>query len=314
MRIESLEQFLEIVRCGSITKAAEHFYISQQGLSKSIQGMEKELGVELFRKDGRKVVPTNEGLVVDSYARRIVSEYLELREMLEGPSDSVRTHGEGIRLYVMPFVSNSLFNTVKDDLGEYRIALGCVCEMSYREIVEAFSEGEARLALVNVTELDLDGMQDLVLFDPLFSSEVVAVVPKSMAGSLRSKSVTPHDLSEFPIALYNDSMLNGLIRSFFDKAGLTSVTFDWHTTNVTQIHSLVRTGKAITFRDSFSLSVQRPTEGARVFRMEPSPRFYVGFLFSRRLEKDAEEYAFARRFSLMLRNSFRTQHVIRDRD
>ena len=55
MQIRQLENFLEVVQFKSITKAAEHLFISQQSLSSSISSLEKEL-VKGIRECGVNVV------------------------------------------------------------------------------------------------------------------------------------------------------------------------------------------------------------------------------------------------------------------
>jgi DNA-binding transcriptional LysR family regulator len=69
---EQLEAFLEIVRCGSISAAAEKFFITQPALSRRISVLEEELGYTLFcrQKGNRKTVLTPAGKVFLPIARR----------------------------------------------------------------------------------------------------------------------------------------------------------------------------------------------------------------------------------------------------
>ena len=58
-----IEAFLNIVKYGSITKAAEVLYISQPALSRRIKSLENELQYELFirQKGIRNVILTPQG-------------------------------------------------------------------------------------------------------------------------------------------------------------------------------------------------------------------------------------------------------------
>lgn len=58
MQIKMLASLLELYKTKNISKTSEKLFISQQGLSRQIKALEKELGVSLFirKKDG--VVPT----------------------------------------------------------------------------------------------------------------------------------------------------------------------------------------------------------------------------------------------------------------
>jgi len=56
MDIKNLKIFVEIVNCKSFTIAAEHLFMTQPTISKSIKHLEEELGTALFKKGdaGRK--------------------------------------------------------------------------------------------------------------------------------------------------------------------------------------------------------------------------------------------------------------------
>lgn len=72
MTKEQLEAFLEIVRCGSISAAAERFFITQPALSRRISVLEEELGYTLFhrQKGNRQTVLTAAGKAFLPIARR----------------------------------------------------------------------------------------------------------------------------------------------------------------------------------------------------------------------------------------------------
>ena len=50
-----MEQFVKIVECGTISKAAEELFLSQPALTRSMQKLEQELGVELFFHGKNKI-------------------------------------------------------------------------------------------------------------------------------------------------------------------------------------------------------------------------------------------------------------------
>ena len=79
MEIRVLRYILAIVREESITKAAELLHITQPTLSRQIAQMEEDMGVKLFDRGTRKIVLTNEGLLL----RRRAEEILELVDKTE---------------------------------------------------------------------------------------------------------------------------------------------------------------------------------------------------------------------------------------
>lgn len=56
------------------TKAAEDLYISSSALSRAIISLEKELGVELFDRDGRNIKLNRYGRVFFDYAVQAVEK------------------------------------------------------------------------------------------------------------------------------------------------------------------------------------------------------------------------------------------------
>lgn len=91
MEIRVLRYFLAVVREESITKAAELLHITQPTLSRQIAQMEDEMGVRLFDRGTRKIVLTNEGILLRRRAEEILElvdkterELVEQEEMVEG--------------------------------------------------------------------------------------------------------------------------------------------------------------------------------------------------------------------------------------
>ena len=60
MNLKHLKYFLAVVEEQSYTKAAERLFISQPPLSRQIQSLESELGVQLLER-GSRPVKTTEG-------------------------------------------------------------------------------------------------------------------------------------------------------------------------------------------------------------------------------------------------------------
>lgn len=84
MEIRVLRYFLTVAREENITKAAEVLHITQPTLSRQLAQLENTLGVQLFIRGTRKIVLTNEGMLM----RRRAEEILELvdkteRELIE---------------------------------------------------------------------------------------------------------------------------------------------------------------------------------------------------------------------------------------
>ena len=85
-----LKYAVEVEKTGSISKAAENLYMNQPNLSKSIRELEDDLGIAIFDRTAKGVVPTEKGREFLCYARSILSQIAEM-EALYKKSDEKKT-------------------------------------------------------------------------------------------------------------------------------------------------------------------------------------------------------------------------------
>ena len=84
MNTQHLKYVVEVERTGSITQAADNLYMAQPNLSKAIKELEDTLGISIFRRTSKGVVPTEKGAEFLVYAKRILTQ-LEKVEALNLP-------------------------------------------------------------------------------------------------------------------------------------------------------------------------------------------------------------------------------------
>ncbi|MGH6626087.1 MAG: LysR substrate-binding domain-containing protein [Burkholderiaceae bacterium] len=70
----AVRYFLEVVRSGSISVAAARLFVSGSAVSRQIAGLESVLGVALFDRRPRGMVPSAAGELLAGYARRATLE------------------------------------------------------------------------------------------------------------------------------------------------------------------------------------------------------------------------------------------------
>ncbi len=80
MNLRHLEHLLAVADTGSFSRAAERLFITQSALSRSIQGLENELGGPVLDRLGKRNTLTPLGLEVVARARPILRDLDQLRD------------------------------------------------------------------------------------------------------------------------------------------------------------------------------------------------------------------------------------------
>lgn len=116
MNTELYKSFYFVAQYGSISKAAEHMYITQPAVSRAIMQLEDDMGCKLFSRTPKGVKLTPEGEILYSYieqafnfisaAERKISDVKNILsgEIRIGVSDTLCKH------YLVPYLK--LFNTL----------------------------------------------------------------------------------------------------------------------------------------------------------------------------------------------------------
>lgn len=84
MNLTQLRAFDAIVRTGSFTAAAQQLHISQPAVTSHIRQLEAYYQVSLFRRQGRRVVPTDLGVELAEVARELFHHEERAVDLLEG--------------------------------------------------------------------------------------------------------------------------------------------------------------------------------------------------------------------------------------
>ena len=109
MDARQLKFFLAVIDHGGVSKAAEQLYIAQPSLSQAIAGLERELGVALFHRVGRGVLPTDAGEQLIGPARQVLRDLATAQSAM----DAVKGVTSGrVEIITMPSPGVEPFSTI----------------------------------------------------------------------------------------------------------------------------------------------------------------------------------------------------------
>ena len=193
-RLKPLRAFCQVARLGSVSRAAEALYLSQPAVTLQLQALERELGVRLLERSGRRLTPTREGELLYEMARPLV-----------GGLDNLAAH---FREQVRGL-----------DAGELNVAAGSSTILYLLPgIVDAFrrSHPDVRLTLHNVTgaggldllrndavDLAVGSMLDVpadLTYAPVYRFEPMLIMPLDHPLAVR-QALELEDLSPYGLIL-----------------------------------------------------------------------------------------------------------------
>lgn len=160
MNLEQLKYFEEVCKCGSITKAADNLYISQQGLSMSMQRLEEHFSCKLFERDSRGMKPSEEGMFLLSRVQEILEKLQECEDhFMAKNAQKLPVHIGCINGAISEFAA-SLFYQFQNDHPEIQIIY-----KEYPELMldQAVLDGEEELGF-GLGPYDTDVFDSFLVF------------------------------------------------------------------------------------------------------------------------------------------------------
>lgn len=136
--LDQLQSFCAIADCGSFTEAARRVNKTQSAVSMQIKRLEERLGDELFLRDGRTVVLTEQGEALYAKARRMLRLNAEIVDMFsdEDLAGSIRFGvPDDYAVRLLPVILSSFQKT------HPRIAVDVRCQPS-EELLEGMKAGK----------------------------------------------------------------------------------------------------------------------------------------------------------------------------
>jgi DNA-binding transcriptional LysR family regulator len=207
MDMRHARTFVTIADLGTVSKAAVQLRIAQPALSRQLAELERELGIKLFERVGRRLLLTSVGEQLLSNCRTLLNYGDTIREH----ADLIRKGNRGVlRVAASPQHIESVFSGLlplyRRKFPEVEVSLR---EGSGREILGMLERGEIHFAQNLLHEMSPD--PDRFLVRPLGSVDLLAACRRNLKLGER-KTIEVTQLSEMPLLLLDSGF--GFRRAF----------------------------------------------------------------------------------------------------
>lgn len=218
MKLQQLRYLVEVAKQGlNVSEAAEKLHTSQPGISKQIRLLEDELGVQIFIRNGKRVVDiTAPGREILRISERILMQSQNLKRIgeefiqVENGSLTIATTHTQAR-YALPKVIQAF-------LQRYPKVRLSIKQGSPTQISEMVVDGSADLAIA--TE-GIDHYPELAMLN-CYDWNRCIIVPKSHPLTTLNRPLTIQDIAAWPLITYDFAFTGrSKINRAFEEHNLT---------------------------------------------------------------------------------------------
>lgn len=191
-----LEYIVALDEHRHFVKAAEACHVTQPTLSMQVKKLEDELGVLLFDRSRKPLIPTDVGMIVVEQARQILRETRKIENVLLEFKNTVS--GElkiGIIPTISPYLMPHIIKIISEKHPDIKVR---VKEMFTEAILQNLKNDHIDVGIA-ATPIDAEGFQERPLFKERFMLYVNSGHP-----AYHKKEFTTEDLLQEPLWLLSE--------------------------------------------------------------------------------------------------------------
>ncbi|EJS77209.1 LysR family transcriptional regulator [Bacillus cereus] len=193
MDFRQLYYFKEIVKQGSISKAAEVLHIAQPPLSQLLKKLETDLGTTLIHRYRQKWELTETGEILYQYATQMLMQVQDVKQQIQEIEQGI---GGTVSIGVSSTCSNMLIDYVSTFRNQYPHVKINIVTGNSEELLKKLEQREIDIALL----LRL-GNSEQYEMKVLKKQSTTVIIPTSWAISFSSQHVTIEQIAQFPFIM-----------------------------------------------------------------------------------------------------------------
>lgn len=273
LRLAQLQTLDAVVRHGSFSRAARELHLTQPAVSMQVRQLERELGLPLLERVGKRAFPTRAGEILLGHAARAVRELetgVEVVQQLRGVvAGRIRLGtSASFSIYLLPSA-----------LRRFR------ARYPRTELVVVTGNAPAIARSVVANELDV-GIVSLpvrereLTVSSLYRDELVAIGPRGRAWP-RGVRVRAADVAAEPLILFEQgATLRRLIDEWFHRGGAVPA-LPMELGNTEAIKKLVETGLGLSVTSWFAAKTEVRAGRLSAARLDPPLFRQIGVILRR---------------------------------
>lgn len=270
--LRQLEVFRLLMRTVNITETARILRISQPAISQTLGNLEKDLGIELFNRGGRRLTPTNEAQALLPEVERLFSQF----STLESRANELRDGRAGnLSIATIPTLTHCLIPKACAALRRDRPRVHIEIQAS------AFPElaGLVKQEIVDVGFGYGPIMENAVAIEPLFQTELVCFVPEqhplAQRDMLRAKDLEGSTI----VALRPTTPIGIMLHEELERQKVKNIDILWTNSGSTAV-GLATQGVGIALVDVMGFYAGGK-QGLRILPFEPRIPLVLAAVYSR---------------------------------
>lgn len=196
LNLDYLQTFVDVATLGSFTAAAQRHQLSQPAVSLQMRQLEKQVGIRLLERVGRRAQPTAAG-------HELLAHAAQIDAAVAAAMDGLARHAKGVMgrvrigtgatacIYLLPPLLRSLrkrFPTLDITISTGNTA----------DVVKSVNDNLLDIGLVTMPESGRISGRMLEV-NPLLDDDLVAAAPAAMALPAR---LTPQAVAKLPLLLF----------------------------------------------------------------------------------------------------------------
>lgn len=197
LNLDALKVFLTVAEHGSFSEAGRRLHLTQPAVSQTIQGLEKQLGIQLFLRQGRAVQLSEAGQVLVPMARELLANAQRVEQtMLSLHGEVVGEMSIGCSTASGKYLLPGLIARFRRQYPQVRIN---VLVSSRDSVLNKLFSGEVALGVSSkkIEHCDLE-------YQDFYEDDVILVVPAGHRWA-QYRKIYPDDLLDEPIILREEA-------------------------------------------------------------------------------------------------------------